>query len=78
LLVTFIELNTQKILQLEELELMNFLRRDMINETLKEFSLSQILPKKPKVKLTPFATPTKIQNDDQYFERKSAEQDDVR
>lgn len=66
LLVTFIEIKTEKILQLEELELMNYLRKDMITETLKEFSLAQILPRAPRVKLTPFMQPV-AQATDEFF-----------
>ena len=40
LLVTIIEIKTDQILKLEELDLMNYLRRDMITETLKEFTLT--------------------------------------
>lgn len=52
LLVTFIEIKTDKILKLYDLELINYLRTDMVTETLKELKLNQIIPKKPKVKLT--------------------------
>ena len=36
---------------------MNYLRKDMITESLKQYSLEEILPKKPKVKLTKFILP---------------------
>jgi hypothetical protein len=52
LLVTFIEFKTDTILKLYELDLINYLRKDMVTETLREFKLNQIIPKKPKVKLT--------------------------
>ncbi len=52
LLVTFIEVKTDTILKLYELDLINYLRKDMVTETLREFKLNQIIPKKPKVKLT--------------------------
>lgn len=66
-----IEIKTDKILQLEELELMNYLRKDMITETLKEFSLTQILPKRPKVKLTPFAVPN-VSEVEEFVKRESS------
>lgn len=37
LLVTFIEIKTDTILKLNELELINYLRKDMVTETLREF-----------------------------------------
>ena len=37
LLVTFIEIKTETILKLYELELINYLRKDMVTETLREF-----------------------------------------
>lgn len=54
LLVTFIEKQTNRIMQLTDFELMNYLRKEMITDTLNEYSFQQILPTEPKVKLTPY------------------------
>ena len=54
LLVTFIEKQTNRIMQLTDFELMNYLRKEMITDTLNEYSFQQILPTEPTVKLTPY------------------------
>lgn len=57
LLATIIEVKTETILILKEFELINYCRSVMVKETLREYELSQLLPKKPLVKLTPHSYP---------------------
>ena len=54
LLATFVEKKKHQILQLHEIDLMNYLRKDMVTETLAEHSIVDLLPREPKVQLTPF------------------------
>lgn len=53
MLAIIIEMKTDKIVSLDEFDLINFLRSKMVPEILKEYSLVELLPKKPKVKLNP-------------------------
>lgn len=45
LLATFVEKKRDRILEQNEIDLMNYLRKDMVTETLAENSLVNILPR---------------------------------
>ena len=52
LIAAMLQIKKKKILTLEELDLMNYLRKDMIHECFNEIELSELLNQRNLVKLT--------------------------
>lgn len=52
LMAAMLECQMAKVMQMEELELMEYLRRGLMAESLQKCSLEQLLKKSPRVKLT--------------------------
>jgi hypothetical protein len=65
LLATFVELRASHILTLYELDLMNYLRKGMVDDTLKQHKLVNILPRRPKVQL--IKSIQHVEQNDTYF-----------